>query len=115
MAAPHIAGLVSVLKSFDPSLDTQAIKTLFSNNSIATTSVSGKYIPGVVDVESVMSAYVVEEEVEVPVVDEPVVGEPIVETGAVEEIGSSETLLDEKVLENSLVNIFNSYSGESFT
>jgi hypothetical protein len=58
MATPHIVGLISVMKSFDSSLNTEKIKKLFRENNITASYENGKYIAGFPDVEKIISSLV---------------------------------------------------------
>ncbi len=63
MATSHISGFVSVIKSFDSSLDTREIKSLFRENSIDTYSESWKYIAGFPNIEKILkNLWVTQEE-----------------------------------------------------
>jgi hypothetical protein len=54
MATPHIVGLVSVMKSFDKTLNSKKVKKLFKENNIKANYESGKYIAGFPDVEKIV-------------------------------------------------------------
>ncbi|PIE84889.1 hypothetical protein CSA08_04855, partial [Candidatus Gracilibacteria bacterium] len=56
MAAPHIVGLISVMKSFKPELTSTQIKELFKNNSLQTTTTGGKVISGFANVSNILNS-----------------------------------------------------------
>jgi hypothetical protein len=57
MAAPHITGLVSLLKSKYPSIGSAEVKQLFKDQWISVTTGAGKYMAGFVHPKNVLEAF----------------------------------------------------------
>lgn len=57
MAAPHITGIVSILKAQDSTLTSEKIKMLFKEHVISIETDSAKTIAGSVDFESLMTQF----------------------------------------------------------
>ena len=58
MATPHIVGIVSILKTYNPNLQTKEIKQILKNNSFPVKTESWKTMPWFVDMEKLMSSFV---------------------------------------------------------
>jgi hypothetical protein len=56
MATPHIVGLVSVMKSFDPSLTTNGIKSTFKQFPMVVTTEGSKPIASGVNVPELLAS-----------------------------------------------------------